>query len=112
MGIKSAFLGKHYMVYIAYFTELNLQICDYVQKRRICRENCKYALDENFHDHFCPRRKAAKFCHPDSMLDSQSTSTKITSKKQQQQQQKITRSSEMNIALDINNHLRYIDLSR
>ena len=24
----------------------------------------KYALDENFHDHFCPRRKAAKFCHP------------------------------------------------
>ena len=51
------------MVYIAYFTELNLQICDYAQKRRICRENCKYALDENFHGHFCSRRKAAKFCH-------------------------------------------------
>ena len=61
------FLGQevhYYMVYIAYFTELNLQICDYAQKRRICRKNCKYALDENFHDHFCPRRKAAKFCHP------------------------------------------------
>ena len=54
----------YYMVYIAYFTELDLQICDYAQKRRICRENCKYALDENFHGHFCPRRKAAKFCHP------------------------------------------------
>ena len=52
------------MVYIAYFAELNLQISDYTQKRRICRENHKYALDENFHGHFCPRRKAAKFCHP------------------------------------------------
>ena len=61
------FLGQgvhYYMVYIAYFTELNLQICEYAQKRRICRRNCKYAIDENFHGHFCPRRKAAKFCHP------------------------------------------------
>ena len=55
----------YYMVYIAYFTELNLQICDYAQKRRICRENCKFVFDENFHGHFCPPRKAAKFCHPD-----------------------------------------------
>ena len=31
------------MVYIAYFTELDLQICDYAQKRSICRENSKYA---------------------------------------------------------------------
>ena len=53
------------MVYIVYFTELNLQICDYAQKRRICCENCKYALDENFYCHFCSWRKAAKFCHPD-----------------------------------------------
>ena len=52
------------MVYIAYFTELDLQICDCEQRRRICRENCKYALDKNFHGQFCPRRKAAKFCHP------------------------------------------------
>ena len=52
------------MVYITYFTELNLQICDYAQKRRICRENCKYVLDESLHGHFCPRWKAAKFCHP------------------------------------------------
>ena len=61
------FLGQevHYsMVYIAYFTELNLQIWDYAQKRRIHCENCKYAFEENFHGHFCPRRKAAKFCHP------------------------------------------------
>ena len=51
------FLGQevhYYMVYIAYFTEVNLQICDYAQKRRIRRENCKYALDENFHGHFVP----------------------------------------------------------
>ena len=53
------------MVYIAYFTELNSKIWDYAQKRRICRENCKYALDKNFHCHFCPRRKAVKFCHPE-----------------------------------------------
>ena len=52
------------MVQITYFTQLNWQICDYAQKRRICRENCEYALYENFHGHFCPPRKAAKFCHP------------------------------------------------
>ena len=32
----------------------------------MCRENCKYALDERFHGHFCPRRKPAKSCHPAS----------------------------------------------
>ena len=32
-----------YMVYIAYFTELNSKIWDYAQKRRICRENFNYA---------------------------------------------------------------------
>ena len=52
------------MVQIAYFTELNLQICDYAQKRRICRENSKYALDENFHGYFCLQRKATNLCHP------------------------------------------------
>ena len=73
LGKKSVFWVKnsvfrqevhYYMVYIAFLNELNLQICDYAQKRRICRENCKYALDENFRGNFCPRRKAAKFCHP------------------------------------------------
>ena len=37
-GSKTMFLGQevHYnMVYIAYFTKLILQICDYTQKRRI-----------------------------------------------------------------------------
>ena len=57
------------MVYIAYFTELNSKIWDYAQKRRICRENFKYALDERFHGHFCPRRKPAKSCHPDDDHD-------------------------------------------
>ena len=33
------------MVYIAYFTKLNLQICVYAQKRCIWRENCKYDKD-------------------------------------------------------------------
>ena len=64
--VKTVLLGQevhYYMVYIAYFTELNLQICDFALKRRICHI-CKYALDENFHGHFCARRKAAKFCHP------------------------------------------------
>ena len=66
------FLGQevhYYMVCIAYFTELNLQICDYAQKQRICRENCKHALDERFHGHFCPRRKPAKSCHPVARYD-------------------------------------------
>ena len=76
---KSAFLGQkvflgqevhYYVVCIAYFIELNLQICDYAQKRRIRRENCKYAFDGNFHGHFCPRRKAAKFCYPASSSSS------------------------------------------
>ena len=52
------------MVYIAYFTELNSKIWYYAQQRRICRKNCKYALDERFHGHFRPRRKPAKSCHP------------------------------------------------
>ena len=37
-GSKTVFLGQEvhfYMVYIAYFTELILQICDFAQKRRI-----------------------------------------------------------------------------
>ena len=36
--VKTVLLGQevhYYMVYIAYFTELILQICDYAQKRRI-----------------------------------------------------------------------------
>ena len=27
-------------------------------------KNSKYALDGNLYGHFCPRRKAANFCHP------------------------------------------------
>ena len=67
--VKTVLLGQevhYYMVYIAYFTELNSKNWDYAQKRRICRENCKYALDERFHGHFCPCRKHAKSCHPGS----------------------------------------------
>ena len=69
--VKPVFLGQevqYCMVYIAYYTELNLQIGDYAQKRRIWCENCKYALDENFHSYFCSRPKAAKFCHPAQSL--------------------------------------------
>ena len=45
------FLGQEVqygMVYIAYHTELDLQICNYAQKWRICRENSKYAPDKIF----------------------------------------------------------------
>ena len=59
--VKTVLIGQevhYYMVYIAYLTELILQICNYAQKRRICRKNSKYALDENLYDHFCPRQKA------------------------------------------------------
>ena len=66
-GSNPVFLRQevnYYMVYIAYYTELNLQICIYTQKQPICRESSKYALDKKFYGHFCPRRKAANFCHP------------------------------------------------
>ena len=57
-GSKQCVMGKKCTIpwYIAYHTESNLQ------KRRICRENIKYAPDENFYGHFCPRWKAANFC--------------------------------------------------
>ena len=45
------FLGQkvhYYMVYIAYFTELIVQICNYTQKWRIFRDNSKYAPEESF----------------------------------------------------------------
>ena len=64
---KTVSLGQevhYYMVYITY-TELNSRIFKYAQKRRICHENSKYALDENFCGPYCPRRKTANFCHPD-----------------------------------------------
>ena len=67
LGSKTVFLGQevhYYTVYSAYFTDLDLQICDYAQKQCICRENCKCVLDKNFHGHFCPQRKAVKICHP------------------------------------------------
>ena len=82
-GSKTVFLGQevhYYMVYIAYFTELNLQICNNVQKRGICRKNCKHALDENFHCQFCSRRKASKFCHPASAIYCMPSSSIIFSK--------------------------------
>ena len=49
--VKTVLLGQevHYnMVYVSHYTELILQICNYAQKRQICRENSKCAPDENF----------------------------------------------------------------
>ena len=66
--VKTVFLGEelhYFLVYIAYNIEMNWQIYNYAPKRRICRENSKYAPDEIYCGHFCPRRKAANFCHPD-----------------------------------------------
>ena len=42
--VKIVFLGQEpyqYMIYIEYYNELRLQLCNYAQKRRICRENSK-----------------------------------------------------------------------
>ena len=61
---KSVFLGHYDMVYITCHSELNLQICNYVEKRRIWCKNRKYVPDEKFYAHFCPCQKAANFCHP------------------------------------------------
>ena len=67
-GSKTVFLGKemhYYIVDIANYSELNLQICNYAHKRRICREKkSRYTLGKRFYGHFCPRRKGANFCHP------------------------------------------------
>ena len=48
--IKRCFLDNvhYYMVFITYYTELNLHICNYAQKQQICCGNSKYALNENF----------------------------------------------------------------
>ena len=51
------------MVYIAYDTEMILKASkNYAFVAKI--ENSKFAHDKNFCSHFCPRRKAANFCHP------------------------------------------------
>ena len=67
LGQKQYCLGKklhEHMVCIAFYTELNVQICNCAQKQRICCKNSKHALDEPFYGHFCPRQNAANFCHP------------------------------------------------
>ena len=57
-------LGTNNTWYVLHNTQLNVQICKYVQKQSICRENSEHVLDESFYGHFCPRRNAANFCHP------------------------------------------------
>ena len=67
LGKISAFLRSNTVFIwqeIAYSSELNLQICNYAQNRRICRKISKYTPDEHFDAHFCPHRKATNFCHP------------------------------------------------
>ena len=54
---------QYYMVFV--FVTYHEQICNYAQQQHICRENSKYTHDESFYGHFCLRRKAANFCHPD-----------------------------------------------
>ena len=48
---------------IANYTELNLQICSYAQKQRICRKQSKYALDESFDGHL-PSPKGCQLLPP------------------------------------------------
>ena len=48
---KTVFLGQEVhccVIYIVFYTELYLQIYNYVQNRRFCRKNSKYLLDKNF----------------------------------------------------------------
>ena len=81
IGSKAVFLGQQvdfYMVYSAYFTELNLQFCKYAQKRHICRKIIKYASDDNFYGHFCFRRGAANFCYPVPAYEPYSMSMKTS----------------------------------
>ena len=57
---KKVFHGQevhYYMVHIAYFNELNLRICDYAQKRRICRKFVNTRLTIIFMASFAPDEK-------------------------------------------------------
>ena len=50
-GSNTVYIGQevqYYIVYIANYTELNWQICNYAQKQLICCENSKYAQDKSF----------------------------------------------------------------
>ena len=51
---KKSTIFAESILYLAYYTDINLEICNYAQKQRICCENCKYALDENFMAIFAP----------------------------------------------------------
>ena len=60
-GSKTVFLGQEVhccVIYIVFYTELYLQIYNYVQNRRFCRKNSQCLLDKKFYRHFCP----ANFC--------------------------------------------------
>ena len=51
LGTTIVFLGQemhYYMVSIANYSELNLQACNYAQKRRICREKINTRLAKVF----------------------------------------------------------------
>ena len=63
-GSKTVFLGQEGHYYMVYITELSLQICDYAQKRRICRENFKHALDKKFSWPFLPPTKGCQVLPP------------------------------------------------
>ena len=63
--LKSISWGRSALLHGTYcISWIKFAICNYAQKRRKC-ENTKYAPDEKFCGHFCPRRKAASFCQPD-----------------------------------------------
>ena len=51
------------MLYWVKFANLQLR-----KKTTHLLQNCKYAFAENLYGHFCPRRKAANFCHPVQIL--------------------------------------------
>ena len=65
MKLSKGWINRTWIVVCFHCFQSNLQICNYAQKRRICHENSKYMPDENFCGHFCPRWKAANFCHPE-----------------------------------------------
>ena len=49
---KTVFLGPYYIAYIAYYTQLNLQICNCAQKWRLFREIVNTHLTKKFYGHF------------------------------------------------------------
>ena len=74
-GQKQGFLGKKCTItwYILHIILSKIGKFAITRKTTRLSRNSNYALYESFYGYFCPRRKAANFCHPARLFDPQFT---------------------------------------